>query len=63
LEDEQHSLLCFYCFSAQSELRKTFEKYGRLIEVWKTNSTPCFAFIVFQRKDDADEAIRGLNGQ
>ena len=47
----------------ESELRKTFEKYGRLIEVWKTNSTPCFAFIVFQRKDDADEAIRGLNGQ
>jgi len=47
----------------ESELRKTFEKFGRLVEVWKTNSTPCFAFIVFHRKDDADEAIRGLNGQ
>lgn len=46
-----------------SELRKTFEKFGQLVEVWKTNSTPCFAFVVFRRKDDADEAIRGLNGQ
>jgi len=45
------------------DLEKTFEKFGPLLEVWKTNSTPCFAFIVFQHKDDAEEAIRGLNGQ
>jgi len=45
------------------DLEKTFEKFGPLIEVWKTNSTPCFAFVVFQHKDDANEAIRGLNGQ
>jgi len=45
------------------DLEKTFEKFGPLIEVWKTNSTPCFAFVVFRHKDDAEEAIRGLNGQ
>jgi len=45
------------------DLEKTFEKYGPLVEVWKTNSSPCFAFVVFRHKDDAEEAIRGLNGQ
>ena len=47
----------------ESDLRKAFEVYGSLVEVWKTNSTPCFAFIVFKHKDEADEAIRGLNAQ
>jgi len=47
----------------ESDLRRAFEKFGPLVEVWKTNSSPCFAFIVFKRKDDADEAIRGLNAQ
>ena len=45
------------------DLERAFEKFGPLVEVWKTNSTPCFAFVVFQHKDDANEAIRGLNGQ
>jgi len=45
------------------ELEKTFEKFGPLIEVWKTNSVPCFAFVVFVNKDDAEDAIRSLNGQ
>jgi len=45
------------------ELEKEFQKIGPVIEVWKTNSTPCFAFVVFQQKNDADEAIRTLNGQ
>jgi len=47
----------------ESDLRKAFEKYGPLVEVWKTNSSPCFAFIVFKHKDNAEEAIRGLNAQ
>ena len=48
---------------SQRDLEKTFEKFGPLVEVWKTNSTPCFAFVVFQHKEDAEESIRGLNGQ
>ena len=48
---------------SQKELENTFEKFGPITEVWKTNSTPCFAFVVFQHKDDASEAIRGINGQ
>jgi splicing factor, arginine/serine-rich 7 len=48
---------------SKADLEKTFEKFGPLMEVWKTNSVPCFAFVVFRNKDDAEDAIRSLNGQ
>lgn len=48
---------------SQIELEKVFEKFGPLIEVWKTNSVPCFAFVVFRNHEDAEDAIRNLNGQ
>lgn len=45
------------------DLENAFEKFGRLVEVWMARTPPCFAFIVYQRRENAEEAVRSLNGQ
>jgi splicing factor, arginine/serine-rich 7 len=47
----------------QSELEKAFRKFGEIEEVWMAKNPPCFSFIVFKNRDDADEAIREMNGR
>ena len=38
-------------------------QFGPLIEIWMARSVPCFAFVVFKRKEDAFEACRAADGQ
>ena len=47
----------------QTELEKAFRKFGEIEEVWMAKNPPCFSFIVFKNKDDADESIREMNGR
>ena len=47
----------------KNEIERTFEKYGPLFEVWLARSPPCFAFIVYRHKEDAEDAIREMNGK
>ena len=47
---------------SKREMEKVFEKFGPLIEVWVARNPPCFAFLVYRHKEDAEEAIRDMNG-
>jgi len=48
---------------SERDLEHTFKKFGPLVEVWMAKIPPCFAFIVFRDKEDADEAVRAMNGR
>ena len=48
---------------SKREIEKHFERYGPLIEVWVAKNPPCFAFVVYKYKDDADAAIREMDGK
>ena len=48
---------------SKKEIEKHFERYGPLIEVWVARNPPCFAFVVFKYKDDAEASIRELDGK
>ncbi len=49
--------------TSQKELEKAFGKFGEFREVWMARNPPCFAFVVYKHKDDAEEAIREMNGE
>lgn len=44
------------------DLEKLFGKYGPLKEIWMARSVPCFAFVVFRHREDAEEAARKVDG-
>jgi len=44
------------------DLEKLFGKYGPLKEIWMARSVPCFAFVVFRYREDAEEAQRKADG-
>lgn len=44
-------------------LESTFRKFGPLVEVWLARTPQSFAFIVFQRRDDAQDAIKAMHGK
>ncbi|CAH1787200.1 unnamed protein product [Owenia fusiformis] len=48
---------------SKHELERAFDKYGDIVEIWLARNPPCFAFIVYKNKDDADEAIKEMDGE
>lgn len=48
---------------SKRDLERAFEKFGPLIEVWVARNPPCFAFIVYKYREDADKAIREMDGK
>lgn len=46
----------------EHELRKMFERYGTLLDVFIANASG-FAFIVYKEKDEAQRAIDALDGR
>ena len=44
------------------DLERIFGKYGPLKEIWMARSIPCFAFIVFRYREDAEDAQRKADG-
>ena len=51
-----YNILCLTCIFHQSE----FEKCGRVVDVYNTGKG--FAFVTFDRKEDAAAAIQELDG-
>ena len=49
--------------SSKREIEKAFEKFGKIHEVWLAKNPPCFAFIVYEDKEDAKDAAREMNGK
>ncbi len=47
----------------EQDLQKAFGKYGVIEEIWLAKNPPCFAFIVFQNKSEADDAQREMDGR
>ena len=47
---------------SKREIEKAFEKFGPISEVWLARNPPCFSFVVYRHKEDAEEAVREMNG-
>lgn len=48
---------------SKTAISRVFEKFGPLREVWVAKIPPCFAFVVYKYKDDANEAVRKMDGE
>ena len=48
--------------ASKRDLERLFGKYGPLKEIWMARSVPCFAFVVYRYKEDAEEAHRVVDG-
>ncbi len=48
---------------SKSELDRAFEKFGPLIEVWVARNPPCFAFIKYKYREDAERAVQEMDGR
>ncbi|XP_042903183.1 RNA-binding protein Rsf1 [Parasteatoda tepidariorum] len=46
----------------KEDLEREFSKFGNLTKVWVARNPPGFAFIDFENDDDANEAIKEMNG-
>jgi hypothetical protein len=48
---------------SQKELEKTYTKFGETKEIWLAKNPPCFAFCVYNKKTDAEDAIKETDGR
>lgn len=48
---------------SQKELERQFGKFGDFREIWLAKNPPCFAFIVFKHRSDAEEAIKEMDNR
>ena len=44
--------------SSEKELEKTYRKFGEFRELWLARNPPCFAFVNFKNRGDAESAIK-----
>lgn len=48
---------------SRKEIERVFSKFGTINEIWVATNPPCFAFINFKHRSDADKAIREVDGK
>lgn len=48
--------------ASKHEIENAFSKYGPLRNVWVARNPPGFAFVEFEDRRDAEDAVRGLDG-
>ncbi|CAF0881045.1 unnamed protein product [Rotaria sp. Silwood1] len=48
---------------SRKEIERAFGKCGSINEVWVATNPPCFAFINFKHRSDAEKAIRDVDGK
>uniref|UniRef100_A0A182WZ09 RRM domain-containing protein n=1 Tax=Anopheles quadriannulatus TaxID=34691 RepID=A0A182WZ09_ANOQN len=48
--------------ASKHEIESAFGKYGPLRNVWVARNPPGFAFVEFEDKRDAEDAVRSLDG-
>lgn len=48
--------------ASKYEIENAFSKYGPLRNVWVARNPPGFAFVEFEDRRDAEDAVRGLDG-
>ncbi|CAB4066956.1 SFRS7 [Lepeophtheirus salmonis] len=48
--------------ATKRDMEKVFGKFGPLKEIWMARSVPCFAFVVFRYREDAEDGVRSADG-
>lgn len=48
--------------ASENELKTIFKEYGSVRDVWVARNPPGFAFVSFDSFEDADDAVKALNG-
>jgi arginine/serine-rich splicing factor 7 len=49
--------------ASKQDLEDAFSYYGPLQNVWVARNPPGFAFVEFEDRRDAEDAVRGLDGR
>ncbi|CAF0937212.1 unnamed protein product [Adineta steineri] len=49
--------------TSRRDIEKIFSKFGTINEVWLATNPPCFAFVNFKHRADAEEAIQSMDGK
>jgi len=49
--------------TSRRDIEKIFTKYGAINEVWMATNPPCFAFVNFKHRADADDAMQAMDGK
>lgn len=47
----------------QTDIEKSFKKYGEIKEIWLARNPPCFSFVVYKHRADGEEAIKDMDGR
>lgn len=47
---------------SERDVEDAFSKYGTINEIWVATYAPYFSFIVYKNREDAEDAVRYLNG-
>jgi len=49
--------------TSRRDIEKIFAKFGTINEVWMATNPPCFAFVNFKHRADAEDAMEALDGK
>jgi len=49
--------------TSRRDIEKIFSKFGKINEVWMATNPPCFAFVNFEHRNDAEDAVQALDGK
>jgi arginine/serine-rich splicing factor 7 len=49
--------------TSRRDIEKIFGKFGSINEVWMATNPPCFAFVNFKHRADAEDAMQSLDGK
>jgi arginine/serine-rich splicing factor 7 len=47
----------------KQEIQRAFEKFGDIREIWSAKNPPCFAFVVYRQRRNAETAIREMDNR
>jgi len=49
--------------TSRRDIENIFSKFGTINEVWMATNPPCFAFVNFKHRADAEDAIQAMDGK
>ena len=49
--------------TSRRDIEKIFSKFGKINEVWMATNPPCFAFVNYKHRADAEDAVQAMDGK
>jgi len=49
--------------TSRRDIEKIFSKFGSINEIWMATNPPCFAFVNFKHRADAEDAMQSMDGK